>query len=149
MRLSHARGGPRKELKLQHTKVVLITDANLKKWSNNLLKTYSQACWVSMMPMGCRGYRHLEQSRRTRLHRRMATFKLPWETLHKWLFFFSLRSDSMTLSHRPRYIHWKLHASIISIYYIKPQWCFNSLFQCTSISKTLAWLPLPLPQWQL
>lgn len=107
------------------------------------------------MPMGSRGYQDLVlvQSRRAvrgnmRLHR-TETAKLPWAALQNWLFFLFLHSDFITPSHRPRYMHWKLHASIISIYYINPQWCFNSPFHCTSISKILAWLPLPLPQWQL
>lgn len=64
-------------------------------------------------------------------------------------FFFFLHSDFITPSHRPRYVHWKLPASIISIYYMKPHWCFTSPFHCASISKMLARLPLPLPQWQL
>lgn len=65
-----------------------------------------------------------------------------------YIFFFH-PSDSLTPSHKPRDEHWELHASISSIYYIKPQGCFNSPFHSASISKILAPLPLPLLQWQL
>lgn len=67
----------------------------------------------------------------------------------RFLKFFSHPSDSLTPTHKPRDEHWELHAPISSIYYTKPQGCFNSPFHSASISKILARLPLPVLQWQL